>query len=202
MASRTHRSSFGVLHIVAVLTIVYVAIPLVRHLFISGPGEFNANPPSSSTPEDKLPAEPTPEPRPAIFSLAEVRIILGIVYTLIASILSYSLYIPKLAYLPVRHAFLTIGHVADLAARPLWPILAPFMLAFKILLSPIILPAVILVSVASSLYPLYVFLGAACICGAVVGLLVRLSSSLVSDYLLGESDSSKVRVKGKRKERL
>ncbi|KAH8115145.1 hypothetical protein DFH11DRAFT_1877421 [Phellopilus nigrolimitatus] len=157
---------------VVALSIVYFGVPLLLHLFHPSSGSeilsaFNmvAEEPSLAKSTDAA---------PILLSLANVLVILRVALAFFISSLSYLVHLPSIAYFPVRHAFRVTSYVANLLSQPMQPIVAPVRLAVEITLTFVLVPALLVYKFATILYPLYVFLGAACICGALVGLSSRI----------------------------
>lgn len=159
--------------------------------------EEASSPPSSNANENL---------NPALLSSSNVLSAIRVAWNITAFSLSYLIHIPKLVYLPIKHATAIFVYVIEVLLRPVYPILAPVYLALRILLTPIIVPVLLLYRVAVLVYPLYVFLGAAVLCGIMAGLVARrLGGAIVKDVFRFRSQlvpvSSKVRGDGTRKKR-
>ncbi|KAL5510990.1 hypothetical protein ACEPAG_3709 [Sanghuangporus baumii] len=121
----------------------------------------------------------------ALLSPSNLLAVLRTVWRLTAFSLSYLIHIPRVVYLPIKHVTIAFVYIIEALLRPLHSILAPFYLAFRILVTPILIPVLLLHRMAVLVYPLYVFLSAAVICGVVAGLLARKLDGIVIKDVFG-----------------
>ncbi|OCB87944.1 hypothetical protein A7U60_g4901 [Sanghuangporus baumii] len=128
---------------------------------------------------------PNANENPALLSPSNLLAVLRTVWRLAAFSLSYLIHIPKVVYLPIKHVTIAFIYVIEALLRPLYPILAPFYLAFRIFMTPILVPVLLLYRMAVLVYPLYVFLGAAVVCGAMAGLLARRLDGIIVKDVFG-----------------
>lgn len=108
---------------------------------------------------------------------------------ILASLLSTGRFIvisvPKFASLPFIHGTRLTFTSVRLAMRPVLPILAPLSFASKIVLFVLLGPLGVLYAFGGVMYPVYVFLGAAVVVGAVVGLFMRMLARVLLEDVLG-----------------
>lgn len=93
--------------------------------------------------------------------------------------------VPKFASLPFIHGTRLTFTSVRLAMRPILPILAPVFFASKIVLFVLLGPLGVLYAFGGVMYPAYVFLGAAVVVGAVVGLFMRMLARVILEGVLG-----------------
>ncbi|KAI0029300.1 hypothetical protein K488DRAFT_35314, partial [Vararia minispora EC-137] len=63
-------------------------------------------------------------------------------------------------------------------------VFAPLIVSFSLLFETFLIPYQLTIYVAQTMYPFYVIVGTAIICGAIVGLFARQSISLVGEAIL------------------
>ncbi|KAL5478672.1 hypothetical protein ACEPAI_1949 [Sanghuangporus weigelae] len=121
----------------------------------------------------------------ALLSPSNLLAVSRTLWRLTAFSLSYLIHIPKVVYLPIKHVTIAFIYVIEALLRPLYPILAPFYLAFRIFVTPVLIPVLLLHRMAVLVYPLYVFLGAAVVCGVMAGLLARKLDEIIIKDVFG-----------------
>ncbi|THH08756.1 hypothetical protein EW145_g2492 [Phellinidium pouzarii] len=124
--------------------------------------------------------------------------VLKIAFATIFAAFSYLVHLPRIAYLPIRHAFQLTSYSLRLFLWPLQSVLAPIWLAVKIILTFVVVPLTLVREFAVMLYPLYVFLGAACVCGTLAGISARMLSKKIVDGVSGIKASSRLGEKGEK----
>lgn len=172
-----------ILNVVIVLSIVYVGVPLFFHFFAYQDSTRTPSPTASSIIDADMASEASPvaiNPSPALFSFTELGIVVRAVGTFFLSVFSYTAWIlHKVAYLPIWHTLRLFGHSLKLAVLPLQPLLAPFTVTLRIAISLALAPGLLIYKMWDVVYPLYVLLGSACVCGALLGFGVREVSKVV-----------------------
>lgn len=216
--ARQSRSS-TILHTVLILSAVYVGVPLYFYLFPSHG--------VSAIPEAPNVTQSIPDPSPVVVSVptptvsastppssAEshaMQFYLSILLTtaryLIFGIWAAISYLPHLTVLlvvPAKYLYHLATYVVLALANILYPVVAPVILGLQVLSSLVLGPVYFVGNVASALYPLYVFLGAAATCGAVLGFCARWTSGFVLESVIGIRSQAKVEVEasttGKRRD--
>lgn len=184
--------STTILHTVIIMSVVYVGLPLYFHFFPAqvspGPAESPSSQPPNSSPPPLLPQ--SPDTGHAQFNFGTVVAALSFVLSLTTTAAGALVRLLGLLILPTYHAYFAVVYVLHVFASVLGPVIEPIILATNLIFSIILSPLFLLYRIGAALYPLYVFLGAACVCGAVVGLFARISSGFILQNAIGVRISS------------
>ncbi|EJD04702.1 uncharacterized protein FOMMEDRAFT_153774 [Fomitiporia mediterranea MF3/22] len=184
--------------VIASVSIVYLASLLYQPVgVLEGTSGNSTSEKQASAPATHSPASTTEETL-ALLSLTNILIasksIIALLSKLLSylSYLSYFIYLPMVVYIPIKHTLSLFLYTVTLFIRPFLPILAPVILALKILLTPIFVPLLLAYKLILFVYPLYVFLGAAAICGVSTGFSARVLSKFAVKSLLPSSETRNV----------
>jgi len=159
-----------------ILSLIYIGVPLVLHLF---PSDHVHVEEVSNGVQEKAPTIESP-PSQAPLSISNILAVLSLVFVAIRHTLELVvLRIPLLLYIPLKHAYLLLAYIVRVIARLLYPTLLPLIYGAQFATAFILIPVAFFRKVASLFYPVYVFVGAACTCGAILGLVARFANTFI-----------------------
>lgn len=166
----------AVLQTAIILSIVYVGVPLVLHLFPDEHGQREAI--TNSVEEPQVGNEVSLGKAP--LSLTNILAVLTVILLAIRHTLELVvLRIPFLLFVPLKHAYLALVYIAKTIARLLYPAVLPLIYGTQFATAFLLIPIIFLQKAMAFLYPIYVFVGAACTCGAILGLVARFTNTFI-----------------------
>ncbi|KLO11657.1 hypothetical protein SCHPADRAFT_941880 [Schizopora paradoxa] len=173
-AQKSQRNA--ILQTAIILSVVYVGVPLVLHLFPDDHAQGEVVTSNVEAPQAGNEVSHSKAPLNITNILTGVTLILlAIRHTLEFIVLR----IPLLLYVPLKHAYLVLAYIARTIARLLYPAVLPLIYGTQFATAFLLVPIAFLQKCIAFLYPVYVFVGAACTCGAILGLLARFTNSLI-----------------------
>jgi len=184
--SAQHRT---ILHAAIILSIVYVGVPLVLHIFSGDSEGASHNGSNESTqvaaPTVEVQAALAPQPHQPLVTLSSIGGTLRMALLSFRHGFALAWRIPGLLVLPIRHAYSILSYVFGIAAAILHPVFVPLVVAIQFIFAFITAPVVLLHRIATALYPIYILIGAACVCGVFTGIAARAANSVVVKSIIG-----------------
>lgn len=108
--------------------------------------------------------------------------------TLTTLSISYFARLYRIFFQPIFYLFQLFWASFSFVLNPLFIVFAPIQLALQVMLAPVILPVLKVYRLIKLLYSLYVLVGAATVCGALVGFVSRKVGSMMVNIILQEME--------------
>jgi len=165
-----------ILQTAIILSVIYVGVPLVLHLFPNDHDQGDAK--SNGVEEPKVGNDVSLPQAP--LTISNILAVLNLIFLAIRHALELLvLRIPFLLYIPLKHAYMLLVYIVRAIARLLYPILLPFIYGTQFATAFLLVPVTFLRKAMAVFYPVYVFIGAACTCGAILGIVARFTNIFI-----------------------